>query len=62
MHSLEDEVIPFRLGRKLFEAAPSPKRFYALRGGHNDGFMLSQPDYQRILAEFLRAHLRRSLG
>jgi len=53
LHSPDDEVIPYRLGRKLFEAAREPKRFVELRGGHNDGFLVSQPDYERALAEFL---------
>ena len=53
LHSPEDDVIPYRLGRKLFDAAPNPKRFVDLRGGHNDGFLLSQPGYARSLAEFL---------
>jgi fermentation-respiration switch protein FrsA (DUF1100 family) len=55
MHSRGDEIIPFRLGRKLFEAAPDPKRFFELQGGHNDGFLVSQPGYEGALAEFLSA-------
>jgi len=57
LHSPDDEIIPYPLGRKLFDAAPDPKRFVQLRGGHNDGFILSQPDYQRALGEFLRTFL-----
>jgi hypothetical protein len=53
LHSPHDDVIPYALGRKLYEAAPNPKRFAELRGGHNDGFLLSQPEYERVLAEFL---------
>lgn len=54
LHSPEDEIIPYDLGRRLFEAAPEPKRFFALRGGHNEGFLLSQPGYEQSLSEFLR--------
>jgi len=54
LHSPDDEIIPYRLGRKLFEAAPEPKRFIELRGGHNEGFVLSQPRYERALGEFLQ--------
>ncbi|MCG6862748.1 MAG: alpha/beta hydrolase [Chromatiaceae bacterium] len=54
LHSPDDEIIPFHLGRKLFDAAPAPKRFVKLRGGHNEGFILSQPDYERALGEFLQ--------
>jgi fermentation-respiration switch protein FrsA (DUF1100 family) len=53
LHSPDDEIIPYHLGRRLFEAAPEPKRFVELRGGHNDGFILSQPDYERALGGFL---------
>jgi fermentation-respiration switch protein FrsA (DUF1100 family) len=33
VHSRDDEMIPFRHGRRLFEAAPEPKEFLELRGG-----------------------------
>lgn len=33
-HSPTDEVIPFEHGRKLFAAAPAPKLWLELRGGH----------------------------
>ncbi len=53
LHSPRDEIIPYALGRRLFDAAPEPKRFADLIGGHNDGFLLSQPAYEQTLAEFL---------
>ena len=34
LHSPEDAVIPFEEGRKLFDAAPSPKQFVEVSGGH----------------------------
>jgi fermentation-respiration switch protein FrsA (DUF1100 family) len=34
LHSPEDEVIPFDEGRRLYEAAPQPKTFVEVRGGH----------------------------
>jgi fermentation-respiration switch protein FrsA (DUF1100 family) len=55
LHSPQDEVIPYALGQRLFQAANSPKRFVELRGGHNDGFLLSQPVYQQALAGFDQA-------
>lgn len=37
IHGEEDEIIPFAMGRKLFELAPEPKQFWAVPGaGHND--------------------------
>ena len=56
LHSPEDDIVPYELGRKLFDAAPEPKRFFELRGGHNEGFLLSQPDYEYALGEFLEAY------
>lgn len=53
LHSAQDEIIPYHLGRKLYAAAPQPKAFVELRGGHNDGFLLSQPYYEESLAAFL---------
>jgi fermentation-respiration switch protein FrsA (DUF1100 family) len=52
-HSPDDEIIPFLLGQKLYAAAPVPKRFFVMRGGHNDGFLQSQPAYERSLQKFI---------
>lgn len=54
MHSTDDEIIPFQLGQKVFTAANAPKYFYELNGGHNDGFIVSQPGYQQMLKLFLQ--------
>ena len=34
MHSIEDSIIPFEHGRRLYEAAGEPKTFQRLKGGH----------------------------
>jgi uncharacterized protein len=34
LHSPEDTIVPYAQGRQLFEAAPPPKRFVDVRGGH----------------------------
>ncbi len=52
-HSPDDEIIPYRHGRALYEAAPSAKQFLRLRGDHNSGFLLSGMDYVHGLAAFL---------
>ena len=46
MHSPQDDVVPFAMGRRLFAAARGPKTFVELRGGHNDAFLESGPDPQ----------------
>lgn len=54
LHSPDDEIVPYAMGRALFAAAPEPKAFAELRGDHNGGF-LDTPDYARALREFLAA-------
>jgi uncharacterized protein len=34
VHSSEDRVIPFKMGKKLFEKANEPKEFMEVKGGH----------------------------
>jgi fermentation-respiration switch protein FrsA (DUF1100 family) len=53
LHSPDDEIIPFRLGEKVFQAAHEPKSFVKMKGDHNSGFLMSQPDYERALGTFL---------
>ena len=53
LHSPTDEIMPYRLGEKLYQSAHEPKRFVALRGDHNSGFMQSQPQYEQALGEFI---------
>ena len=54
LHSPDDEIMPFELGETVFEAANEPKAFVRMRGGHNDGFQLSQPEYEQSLASWLK--------
>jgi fermentation-respiration switch protein FrsA (DUF1100 family) len=56
-HSPEDEIIPYRHGVALFAAARAPKQMLRLRGGHEDGFLLSGEHYVRGLDRFLARHL-----
>jgi len=53
IHSRDDEIVPIRLGEKVFAAANEPKAFRELRGDHNHCYFLDEPAYRRILAEFL---------
>lgn len=56
IHSRDDELMPFRHGQRIFEAAPEPKRFLEIRGGHNDGFLLSGTSYEEGIRSFLSLH------
>jgi len=54
IHSKQDRVVPYRLGRKLYEAAPEPKRFYEVVGaGHNDTWLVGGDSYFNALAAFI---------
>jgi fermentation-respiration switch protein FrsA (DUF1100 family) len=53
IHSVEDDLVPFEQGRRLYAAAPVPKRFLELRGDHNSGFFLAGPRYGLAVDEFL---------
>jgi fermentation-respiration switch protein FrsA (DUF1100 family) len=44
-HGDADEVIPFEQGMRLFEAAPGPKKFVRIRGGHHND---PQPEEYRL--------------
>ena len=55
VHSPDDEIIPYYLGEKVYRAANEPKQLYKLRGDHNSGFILSQPEYEAVLGEFIDA-------
>jgi hypothetical protein len=55
LHGERDEVVPFAQGRRLFDAAPEPKRFFAIRGAHhNDTYLAGGEEYWQALADFLR--------
>ena len=54
IHSPADETVPYRLGRKLFDAAVEPKQFLTVQGGHNDGYLESEEIFTAGIAGFLR--------
>jgi uncharacterized protein len=56
VHSRDDDIIPFRHGRRLWEAAPEPKAFLEISGTHNDGFVTTGRRYEEGLAAFLGEH------
>jgi len=54
IHSVNDEIVPFSLGEKLFDAAAPPKEFLKVRGGHNTAFMDSQELFQSRIKLFIQ--------
>jgi len=52
-HGDKDRVVPIKLGRKLFEMAPTPKEFVVLPGaGHNDTYLVGGEDYFKKIESF----------
>jgi fermentation-respiration switch protein FrsA (DUF1100 family) len=53
-HGDRDEIVDYRLGRGLFEAAPEPKAFETIRGaGHNDTVEVGGRAYFERIRRFL---------
>jgi len=55
-HSRDDDIVPYAHGKRLYETANEPKAFLEMRGGHNDGFIFTQPEWVAQLATFLDRH------
>lgn len=53
VHSRNDEIIPYAEGRLVFDAAPTDKQFLDIRGGHNDGFLVTGRAYSDGLSRFI---------
>ncbi|WP_263784328.1 alpha/beta hydrolase [Salinibacter grassmerensis] len=62
IHSRDDRIVPFELGRDVYEAAAEPKQFLEIEGGHNDGFLVSADQYLRTIDDFLERHLSSGTG
>jgi fermentation-respiration switch protein FrsA (DUF1100 family) len=54
IHSPDDELVPYRMAEQLYQQAKTPKSFFRLNGGHNDGFLSSQPHYSEALGQFIQ--------
>jgi len=58
LHGTSDDIVPFRLGRDLFQAANEPKEFVEIPGaGHNDTYIIGGPTYFRQIGDFVSRHL-----
>jgi pimeloyl-ACP methyl ester carboxylesterase len=53
LHSPEDTVVPFVHGRRLFDAAPSPKTFVEVRGGHIEASEIDRAVFYGAITTFL---------
>ena len=55
IHSRQDDIVPYSLGKQLFETAAEPKQLLEISGSHNEGFIQSQTTYVNGLREFIHA-------
>jgi uncharacterized protein len=55
IHSRSDEIVPFALGKKLFEAAADPKEFLERPGGHNN-YLLDPSVYAEVFRKIRQGH------
>lgn len=53
VHSPHDEMIPFWMAKKLFEAAAAPKELYQLGGSHNEMMFINRKEFIERLGKFL---------
>lgn len=53
LHARADEVVPLAHGRRLYQAAPPPKTFVALAGGHGDAFERDSAAYFGAIRRFV---------
>jgi fermentation-respiration switch protein FrsA (DUF1100 family) len=53
IHSRNDDLIPFRQGQALYQAARGPKEFVEISGSHNRGFIDSLEKYEAALDNFI---------
>ena len=56
LHSPTDQIIPIEEGRRLFAAAPEPKQFVEVRGGHIDPADIDSAVYFGSIRAFLTEH------
>jgi uncharacterized protein len=55
LHSPEDDVVPVAEGRRLFDAAPSPKTFVEVKGGHIEASESDRDVFYGAVRAFLQA-------
>jgi fermentation-respiration switch protein FrsA (DUF1100 family) len=54
IHGEEDEIVPFSMSKRLFEASRQPKFFYTVKGaGHNDTFIAGGDEYFENFVSFV---------
>jgi fermentation-respiration switch protein FrsA (DUF1100 family) len=63
VHGAKDAIVPYSLGKKLFELAPEPKFFYQLAAaGHNDLYEVGGDAYLLALKRFIETAPEKNLA
>jgi len=52
IHGRDDSTIPIAHGRRLFEAAPEPRTFLEVAGGHDDAYHVGAREYEEGIRRF----------
>ncbi len=53
IHGRDDQTIPIAHGRRLFAAAPEPKTFLEVAGGHDDAYAIGAREYEEGIRRFV---------
>jgi uncharacterized protein len=59
IHSSQDDIVPYDLGRMVYQAAGEPKEFLQIEGDHNSGFVASGEKYLNGLRSFISKYVIR---
>jgi fermentation-respiration switch protein FrsA (DUF1100 family) len=54
LHSPRDRVIPYEMGKELFQQAKEPKSFVEFDGGHDEGGLIKDQKAHAVLENFLK--------
>ena len=52
-HSQDDDMVPFQMGRTLFEIARGPKLFFEISGLHNERYYMQDQSYRDCIENIL---------
>jgi fermentation-respiration switch protein FrsA (DUF1100 family) len=54
LHGDEDDLVPYEVGRRLYDAANEPKEFYTIKGAHhNDTYEIGGQAYLQAIHQFI---------
>jgi len=55
VHGEEDDIVPFSMGREIYNTARSPKYFFPIKNaGHNDTYLVGGKKYFETLSAFVK--------